>query len=57
MISPRPWLKGMSLRFIGVLVLWSISGCADYQVRMPDSDPNNEQYQAATMNAYVPRQQ
>ena len=36
-----------------ILALFCIQGCADYQVRMPDSDPINEQYQSATMNAYV----
>jgi hypothetical protein len=36
-----------------ILALFCMQGCADYQVRMPDSDPINEQYQSATMNAYV----
>lgn len=52
MLSVR-LVKRMSVPSIAMLVLLCIPGCADYQVRMPDSDPINERYQSATMNAYV----
>jgi len=35
------------------LALLCVTGCADYQVRVPASDPINERYESATMNAYV----
>lgn len=44
----RPLVRSIA----GVMFL-VFAGCADYQVRMPDSDPINERFQNTFVNAYV----
>lgn len=39
-------------RFALVSVLLASTGCAQYQVRVPDSDPLRETYRTQRMNAY-----
>ena len=52
-MSSARFVTRISAPLIMMVASLCMTGCADYQVRMPDSDPINERYQSATMNAYV----
>lgn len=46
-------LRHMLPYLIFVLCVVFTSGCANYQVRMPDEDPLNKPYEGGMMHAYV----
>ena len=52
-LSSSETMKRRSALSIAAMALFALAGCADYQVRMPDSDPINERYQNTFANAYV----